>query len=141
VHAHVSAARRHVLLEGGFLRGREHVTGGVQEDDRFVVRQVVRGERRRVLGDVDGEVVVRAEGADRVDALVDRGTALTGGLGEDQHLIVVGLLGVSGCGRRQGDGDGDRRQPSKFVSEHGKSSGVGSRLSPWRGAMSAKGFC
>ena len=100
VDPEVSATALDVGLECGLLGGVEHISGGGEEDDGLVLREVGLGERRGVFGGVDGEVVVRREPVDRRDAGIDAGGVPEArGLGEEQDLVVLRYVPGMSCQR------------------------------------------
>jgi hypothetical protein len=86
VHAGEPATALDVVLERRLLGVVEDVTGGGQEDDDLVLRQVGFGERGAVFGGVDGEVVLLAEFLDGRDPGRDRRVTEARRLGKDQRL-------------------------------------------------------
>ena len=94
VDAGVAAAGLDVALERGLLGRVEHVTGGGEEDDDLVLREVGVVERAAVLGGRHREVVVGGERLDGGGRLVDVGVAERSRLGEEERVERL----LRGCG-------------------------------------------
>ena len=112
-------------LQRGPLAGVEQVTRGreavgVVEHESVEGGEVGVGERRRVGGGDDLEVVGGAELLDRGDTGRNRVVVEVGDLGEDQHTEARGGLGGQGGGAAHHGGDGKQDQAERTeVSGHG----------------------
>src|SRR4051812_50184356 len=96
MNSDVAAARLDVALEVILLRGVEHVAGCTEENHRAVACEILRRERRRVLGGVDGEPVLLSEFSNGGETDADGAVSESGGFGEDEDAR---LLTGSGDGR------------------------------------------
>src|SRR6516162_11854407 len=79
MNADKTAARADISLKGGLLRVIEDVAGRAQKHDDLVSRELRVDKTRRILGAVDEETVLRAQGSDGRDALWDRVVTKPGG--------------------------------------------------------------
>jgi hypothetical protein len=96
VHACVTATGGDVVLERGLLFGVQHVAGGGKPDHGAEAGKVLLGERGRVLGGLDVEVVLLTQRLDGGDAGRNGVVPESGGLGEDQDRAVVLCTGLGG---------------------------------------------
>lgn len=96
-----SATGLHVMLQSGHLLGvGQYITGGVQEYDCCVLRQVGVVELGGILGGIDREIVGGTQLLDSGNAVGDGGVAETGSGGEDKDF-ESGWLGLENCWNRE----------------------------------------
>jgi hypothetical protein len=93
MNSNVSTARLDVALEIVLLCVVEYVTGCVQEDDCPVPRQVLRRERARVFGRVDGEPILLSELSNSGAPYSDGAVAESGRLREDEYAGILAACG------------------------------------------------